>query len=258
MTRDLKQTIKGLASGLKSRELRKSDRVIIARIVDVTPLAVDGFIVCQLEDSTRVNVHAWTSHELVVDQTVAIIKISDYAWSTYFLMAVNGSLDIEATPYTPPATDSGSLSVHALGSDRHSGDLDWNRIDTATNKVNLTSQVTGVLPLANQAILQEATSIIINQSVGAGLTATGSFATCKRGLAVALSVTGGASMTLTLYRDAARTIVEYETVPATATPYSDPVLWYHSADASLVYWEITNDGSTATLVATLTMLVIEA
>ena len=253
----LNQSIKGFASGFKTRELQNSLLVAIALIVDITPLAVDGFIVCQLEDGTYVNVHAWGSYELLPDQTVAIIKISQHSWNGYILLAVNASTDREATPFSVPSTSSGSLPVHAIGGDRHSGNLDWNRINTGTNKVDLASQVTGILPLANQMSLEEETSVIINQSVTGGATVTGEFATCKRGMAVSLLVTGGSAMTLTLYRDAAMTDVEYQTVTGTVTPFRDGMVWYHSADASKVYWEITNDGSTATLVATVMMLVIE-
>lgn len=258
MGKDLRQSIKGLAGGIRNRELKHSDRIIVAKVTDISPLADNGFIICTLEDGTYVNVHAWTSTQLGIGQTVAIAKVSAHAWNTYFLMAVNASTDTATTPYTPPQTSPGSLAVHQLAGDRHTGALPWSRIDTSGARVNLAAQVTGQLPLANQVLqLAEQPLTVVNQAVAAGATATGAVAACRRGLAVALAVAGGASFTLTLHKDAARTQVEYQTVAGTVSPFGDPGIWYHAADASTVYWTLENTGGAATFVVTATLLVVE-
>lgn len=257
----LRQAIKTASASLKRREVRKSERVLVATISDVTYLATRGVITCRLEDGNHVRVHAWTNLTLSAGQTVAIIPVSDYNWKTFFLLSVNGSTDLNDDAFVQPAVDPAILAQHSLSGDRHTGSLPWSRVSTSSTQVDLETQVTGNLPLTSiEQILPELTTVVVNQSVGAGVTVTGTTPGVKRGIPYLVTIANGATATFELHASASRLSGEllYATETGVSTPYSDPMVWYHSASTSHFYWRFTNTGaSPATFVVTVKQLVIE-
>jgi len=225
---------------IQRREERQGN-LLLATIVDASPHATYGYVVARLVDGTAINVRAWTPVALANGQQILVAPMGGQTWNWYALIQANASTDVEATPYTPPSLAPRALTQHSLGGSAHTGNLPWSRIDTSSSKVNLASQVVGVLPLANQAKQTVIDVVTIETGeIAAAQTKTGKIAGPRLALVRKVQIAGNEPCTLRFF-EADRGDVEYATASVTP-PFLDQGGWVHLADASMFYWEVTNDG----------------
>lgn len=131
---------------------RKSQQrtiVQIATVIDVSPRAENGYVVGRLRNGDQVYVHCWTTDAVAIDNQIFVIPISNEPYSWWVLAGVNTSNDPVTIPFQRNLIDAAAIAPHAFS--LHTDNLDWSRVDTSANKVNLTTAVTGILPASQQA-----------------------------------------------------------------------------------------------------------
>lgn len=158
---DAQQEFQRLKQAFKKRE-QKRQNIYIANVVDITPRENSGYIVVRLKDGTQAYAHVWMTEAIEVNEVVFIIPITQESWNWYVVVGINSTKEPVNTPYVQPKNSLTSLPSHAFSS--HEGKLDWSYIDTGTNKLNLVSQVQGVLPVANQEPQVKVQTVILNTS----------------------------------------------------------------------------------------------
>lgn len=243
---------KRLKETFRNREKRRLN-TDMATIIDTSPRAQYGYVTAQLPGNRVINVQSWNSAELIDGQQIMVQPISGGDWNWWVLIGANGSSDPENIPYEPPKIDQGSLPEHSLES--HTGSLTWARIDTTTSRVDLTTQVTGTLPLQNQElqpVIGRQTIVFTTPSIAPEASAGGTVAGPKLAYVRRLEVAGGTAMRIRLYEDEGT--VEYETT-STTTPFTDYGGFFHAQQDDVVSWEIRNDGTeSATFEVTLDLV----
>lgn len=145
---DAQQEFQRLKQAFKKRE-QKRQNIYIANVVDITPRENSGYIVVRLKDGTQVYAHVWFSDAIEINQVVFIIPITQESWNWFVCVGVNATTTPATVPYVMPKLAPNSLPNHTLSS--HQESLDWARINTTAAKVDLLSQVQGVLPVLNQS-----------------------------------------------------------------------------------------------------------
>lgn len=250
---NVKQEYDRLREAFRKKDQRRQN-FLIATIADASPHSQYGFVVATLSDNTPVNVQCWTSDALVNGQNIWIAPISGSMTNWYLLIGVNNSTDLETTPFTPPAPS--ELAVHGLNSSYHTGSLPWSKIDTSSTKVDLATQITGILPTTSQAKQTSFQNYVITTNIilGSG-SESGSIAGPNIGYVRNLSITGTGSGTLTIYEDASST-AQYGTTSVTM-PFFDNGGWMFvdTTNSNLIRYNITNDSATNT-VFTITLKVV--
>lgn len=231
---------KRLKEAFQNREKRRFN-TDLATVLDVAPHAQFGYVTAQLAGERVINVQAWNSAELRDGQQIMVQPISGGDWNWWVMIGANGSTDPENTPYEPPKIDQGAMPEHSLES--HTGTLDWARIDTSTTRIDLTTQVTGNLPLQNQELQPVATRQTVSwstPSIAPDIAMDGSVAGPRLAYVRRLEVTGGDMARIRLLED--ESTVEYETT-SVATPFIDYGGFFHAGDDDIIRWNIRNDGS---------------
>lgn len=232
MPLDHKQEFERLKETFR-RKKQERQNVYIATAVDVTPLAAYGYLIAQLKDGTTVNVQSWVNVAIAAGHQIMIMPVSDQPWAGYVLVGANASTDVTTTPYVTPSPGSGG-----------SGSVDWSSVDTSTTKIDLTSQVTGNLPVANQARQITKQSWTTTTSlISPGASVTGVFSGANAVLVRSVSLSGGTNALLQLLEQPAGTI-EYETAMI-ATPFFDQGPWVHydAAMSQSFAYQLTNNGA---------------
>lgn len=214
---DPQQEMQRLKQAFKKRE-QKRQNVYIANVVDVTPRAESGYVVVRLKDGTQVYAHVWLSEQIAIGQVVFIVPITHEAWNWWVVVGVNATTTPDTVPYVQPLTAQASLPAHTL--DNHTGQLPWQRVDTSVTAVDLTSQVSGVLPVLNQqaqtslATFTVTTPLIAHNAFADGVLTIGTnVAFLKR-----LVLSGGTHAKVTLYEMGGPVQYEITSVP---TPFTD-------------------------------------
>lgn len=237
---DAQQEFQRLKQAFKKRD-QKRQNVYIANVVDVTPRAESGYIVVRLKDGTQVYAHVWMNEQIDPNQVVFIVPITHEAWNWWVVIGVNATTAPETVPYVQPAADAASLPAHPLTA--HSGTLPWDRIDRSENRVDLSSDIQGVLPLANQ---QSQTRIgtfeIATGQIAAGATATGLYnMTTNSAFVKRIELSGGTQASLELSEPGGA--LQYATIPVT-TPYTDNggLFLTDFSGSSSLRWRVTNTG----------------
>ena len=239
----LRKELDRLKTAVRKREERQGN-LLIATITDASPHQQYGYVVARLVDGTLVNVRAWSPVQLSNGQQIIIVPMGRQTWNWYALLQVNASTDVESTPYTPAPLSSTVLPQHGLDSAAHTGTLPWSKVDTSVSKVELASQVSGVLPLAFQARETSLRNIVITTgSVGGGATGSGSVDGPKLAYVRKVEVSGSQACKIRFYETASGQI-EYETETITP-PFLDQGGWMHleSSGQAKIHWEVTNMGS---------------
>jgi hypothetical protein len=230
---------------VKRREERQGG-LLIATVIDTGPHSGYGYIVARLVDGTVINVRAWTPVQLAVGQQIIVAPMGGQTWNWYALIQVNASSNVETTPYIPPSLSTSVLPQHGLDSLAHSGTLPWSRVDTTASKVDLATQVSGILPVTSQAKQTSVQTVTITTgSLNAGATGNGSVTGPKLAYIRKVEVAGPAPLTL-IFRESPSGTVEYQTSTVTP-PFLDQGGWIHleASQASQIHWEVTNQGSSA-------------
>lgn len=226
------------------RRKQAQQNIYFATAVDVTPLANYGYLIAQMKDGTTVDVQSWSNISVAAGNQIAIVPIYDKPWSAYVLIGVNASANVTTTPYVAPTQSGASLTS-----------VDWSKIDTSTNKVNLGGQVAGILPVANQArqIVRQSFSFSTGVITG-GATATGSVSGADAMLVRSVSLTGGSQATIALL-EAPAGATEYLTA-SVGTPFTDlgPWIHYDTTNSGQFHWQVTNDGADASFTFAITGL----
>lgn len=247
------QEFERLKQAFKRREQRRPN-VLIAVITDVSPRAEHGYILGQLKDGTTVNIHVWTTDTVTVGHAAFVIPFSNEPWNWYVLIGVNASADPERLPFTQNLLASAALPAHTLAS--HSGTLAWQAVDTTASKVDLASQVTGLLPVAQQTAQAELVTLTATTpAIGSGATATGSLALGGNCLYVRrLTITNGTACQLTLAEPDGT--VQYQTTDL-GMPFVDTggFVLADPTGSGTALWSVTNRGAVSAAFA-LTLAVI--
>jgi hypothetical protein len=253
MTLNVKQEYDRLREAFRKKDQRKQN-FLIATIADASPHSQYGFVVATLSDNTPVNVQCWTSDALTNGQNIWIAPISGSMTNWYLLIGVNNSTNLETTPFTAPAP--AGLAVHDLNGAYHTGTLPWSKIDTSTTKVDLTSQTTGLLPVANQAKQANFQVITITTGVIADTASeTGSVTGPNIGYVRNLYITSSGTATLIIYEDASST--EQYGTSAVSVPFVDDGGWMFvdTTNSNLIRYNITNtSGVSASFTITLKII----
>lgn len=256
MSLSYRQELARLAERIKGG--RRREFVEYAIISDTGPYAQYGFVLGRLVDGTQINVRAWAAYDLKVNQEIMVVRIGEQDWNWYALIAVNGSetSTIEGgRPFAPPPLAGDASGSHELNGSQHTGSLPWSRIDTAGGRVDLASQVQGILPRHQQEAQVYKVSWSVPISAGAGQLVTGSFPAANSALVREILLTGGDTATLRLL-DAPGGNELYATTQIT-TPFSDRALPCFLEDATrarTAFYELTNHNSLDAALFTLTVV----
>ena len=227
---------------IQRREERQGN-LLLATIVDASPHATYGYVVARLVDGTAINVRAWTPVALANGQQILVAPMGGQTWNWYALIQANASTDVEATPYTPPSLAPGALTQHSLGGSAHTGNLPWSRIDTSGSKVDLATQVSGILPLARQAPQTAIETITIaTGTISASGSEQGSVAGPRLAYIRKVTVSGTEPFTLRFYETSGGEL-EYEATGA--PPFLDQGGWVHleAGGQGALHYAIVNDGA---------------
>jgi hypothetical protein len=228
------------------RKINQRQNVELAAITDTSPHAKYGFVIARLVTQTPINVRTWSPLQLVAGQEIMVQRVNDKDSDWWVLAGVNGSTtsgDDGGIAFTPPVIDPTTVGPHALDGALHTGVLPWNRIDVSASKVDLGTDVQGLLPRANQESQIQKLTLEVAISAGDGATVTGAFAGCSSGLVRSVALMGGTAATLRFLVEPSGA-AEYATTSVT-TPYEDRALPFFHEDALIdgqFYYELTNDG----------------
>lgn len=241
---DAQQEFQRLKQAFKKRE-QKRQNIYIANVVDITPRAESGYIVVRLKDGTQVYAHVWMTEQISVGQVVFIIPITQEAWNWFVVVGVNATVEPETIPYVQPSISLTSLVPHMFS--EHTGLLDWSLVDTSVNKINLSTQASGVLPTSNQQSQTSVNTLSINTGTINNNSSQSGISNITTNVAYIrkIELINGTSAKLKLYDASGNLQYETNTVSTPFTDYGGYFLVDYSGFRT-IKWEVFNYSGQAT------------